>query len=159
MKTWIGDNVSVYVGTFFNQVIVDGNDVELYQNNVPYTNLVLDTCSNNKFPNNCWHNFVADGVLDVYSGYDSSGNGISSDDICNGYPFRSCGFGNWALRNVIHSTVAFDTGKIAENDLSIELGPFNGNMTWINYKTGAVRTLNRVLELYGNPYFDECDLQ
>ena len=159
LKTWIGDNVSSYVGLFFNQVIVDGNDVELYQNNVPYTNLVLDTCSNDKFPNLCWHNFVADGVLNVYSGYDSNGNGIASDDICDGYPFRSCGFGNWALRNVIHSTVAFDTGKIAENDLSIELGPYNGNMTWINYKTGAVRTLNRVLELYGNPYFDECDLQ
>ena len=178
LSTWIGDNVNVYTGMFFNQTIVDANDNPLYTNNVPYTQLTLDPCTNGKFPNDCWHNFVTDGVLDVYSGYDGNGDGIASDDICSGYPFRSCGgsltsgdpedpinnppvyaAGSWALRNVIHSTVAFDTEKRAENNPYIELGPFSGDMQWVNWKTGAVRLLDKAYEQYGNPFFEECDLE
>ena len=177
LSTWIGDNINVYTGTFFTQTIVDAEDNPLYENNVPYTQLTLDPCSNGKFPNDCWHNFVTDGVLNVFSGYDGNGNGIASDDICAGYPFRSCGGsliggdpedpqnpptfapGTWALRNVIHSTVAFDTEKRAENNPYIELGPFAGDMTWVNWKTGSVQLLDRAFEMYGNPFFDECDLE
>ena len=159
LSTWIGDNIQVYTGLFFNQIIVDANDVEISQNNVPYTQLSLSNCSGGKFPNDNWHNFVADGVLNVYGGYDSNGNGISASDPCNNNDFfGSCGFGNWALRNVIHSTIAFDSGKLSEDGPYIELGPVNGTMHWKNWATGSTRLLSTTLDNYGNPYFDECDL-
>ena len=159
LSTWIGDNINVYTGLFFNQILVDANDVEIGQNNVPYTQLTLANCSGGKFPNDNWHNFVADGVLNVYGGYDSNGNGISASDPCNNNDFfGSCGFGNWALRNVIHSTIAFDSGKLSEDGPYIELGPVNGTMHWKNWATGSTRLLSTTLDNYGNPYFDECDL-
>jgi hypothetical protein len=55
--------------------------------------------------------------------------------------------------------VAFDTEKRAENNPYIELGPFAGDMTWVNWKTGSVQLLDRAFEMYGNPFFDECDLE
>ena len=122
LATWVGpNNYSSYgSGTV---VIVD---TMLNPPNNTYTHtyntIQFASCSNNKFPNPCWHNFVADGVLNVYSGYDNNGNGLASDDICTGQPFSNPS--TWvqsstlnqygqcaALQNIVHSTVAFDTGK------------------------------------------------
>ena len=169
LATWVGpNNYSSYgSGTV---VIVD---TMLNPPNNTYTHtyntIQFASCSNNKFPNPCWHNFVADGVLNVYSGYDNNGNGLASDDICTGQPFSNPS--TWvqsstlnqygqcaALQNIVHSTVAFDTGKTNEDNPYISLGPFNGNMHWANYLPGATHLLTQSLKRYGNPYFDECDI-
>ena len=169
LATWVGpNNYSSYgSGTV---VIVD---TMLNPPNNTYTHtyntIQFASCSNNKFPNPCWHNFVADGVLNVYSGYDNNGNGLASDDICTGQPFSNPS--TWvqsstlnqygqcaALQNIVHSTVAFDTGKTNEDNPYISLGPFNGNMNWANYLPGATHLLTQSLKRYGNPYFDECDI-
>ena len=108
-------------------------------------------------------------MLNVYSGYDENGNGLASDDICTGQPFSNPStwvqsgnlneYGNCsALQNVVHSTVAFDTGKTSEDNPYIELGPFNGKMHWANYLPGATHLLDQSIKRWGNPYFDECDL-
>ena len=169
LATWVGpNNYSSYgSGTV---VIVD---TMLNPPNNTYTHtyntIQFASCSNNKFPNPCWHNFVADGVLNVYSGYDNNGNGLASDDICTGQPFSNPS--TWvqsstlnqygqcaALQNIVHSTVAFDTCKTNEDNPYISLGPFNGNMHWANYLPGATHLLTQSLKRYGNPYFDECDI-
>ena len=169
LATWVGpNNYSSYgSGTV---VIVD---TMLNPPNNTYTHtyntIQFASCSNNKFPNPCWHNFVADGVLNVYSGYDNNGNGLASDDICTGQPFSNTStrvqsstlnqYGQCAaLQNIVHSTVAFDTGKTNEDNPYISLGPFNGNMHWANYLPGATHLLTQSLKRYGNPYFDECDI-
>ena len=134
-----------------------------------YNTIQFATCTNGKFPNPCWHNFIADGVLDVYSGYDANGNGLASDDICTGQPFsdpstwvQSSTLNSYgecaALQNIVHSTVAFDTGKTSEFNPYIELGPITGKMHWVNNLTGSARLLDDSLNRYGNPYFEECDL-
>ena len=169
LATWVGpNNYSSYgSGTV---VIVD---TMLNPPNNTYTHtyntIQFASCTNGKFPNPCWHNFIADGVLNVYSGYDNNGNGLASDDICTGQPFSNPS--TWvqsstlnqygqcaALQNIVHSTVAFDTGKTNEDNPYISLGPFNGNMHWANYLPGATHLLTQSLKRYGNPYFDECDI-
>tara|TARA_B100000287_G_scaffold77582_1_gene69696 strand:- start:972 stop:4727 length:3756 start_codon:yes stop_codon:yes gene_type:complete len=166
LATWVGpNNYSAYGGGSVS--VTDTQTGQSTTHN--YNTIQLASCSNNKFPNPCWHNFIADGVLNVYSGYDNNGNGLSSDDICSGQPFTapatwvqsttpnqygSCS----ALSQVVHSTVAFDTGKTSEDNPYIELGPFNGKMHWANYLPGATHLLDQSIKRWGNPYFDECDL-
>ena len=169
LATWVGPNNYSSYGS--GTVVI--TDTMLNPPNNTYTHtyntIQFASCSNNKFPNPCWHNFVADGVLNVYSGYDNNGNGLASDDICTGQPFSNPS--TWvqsstlnqygqcaALQNIVHSTVAFDTGKTNEDNPYISLGPFNGNMHWANYLPGATHLLTQSLKRYGNPYFDECDI-
>ena len=166
LATWVGpNNYSAY-----GSGSVSVTDTQTGQSSTHnYNTIQLASCSGGKFPNPCWHNFIADGVLNVYSGYDENGNGLASDDICSGQPFTSPAtwvqsttpnqYGSCsALSQVVHSTVAFDTGKTTEDNPYIELGPFNGNMHWANYLPGATFLLNQTLKRWGNPYFDECDL-
>mgnify|MGYP003323161454 CR=1 FL=1 len=169
LATWVGPgNYNSYgTGT------VEITDTMLSPPNDTYTHtyntIQFATCTNGKFPNPCWHNFIADGVLDVYSGYDANGNGLASDDICTGQPFsdpstwvQSSTLNSYgecaALQNIVHSTVAFDTGKTSEFNPYIELGPITGKMHWVNNLTGSARLLDDSLNRYGNPYFEECDL-
>ena len=169
LATWVGPNNYSSYGS--GTVVI--TDTMLNPPNNTYTHtyntIQFASCSNNKFPNPCWHNFIADGVLNVYSGYDNNGNGLASDDICTGQPFSNPS--TWvqsstlnqygqcaALQNIVHSTVAFDTGKTNEDNPYISLGPFNGNMHWANYLPGATHLLTQSLKRYGNPYFDECDI-
>ena len=155
LDTWLGSgNYSAYGSS---SVTVSGQN-----NNYSYNTIQMSSCSNGKFPNPCWHNFVTDGVLDVYSGYDNNGTGIASDDICSGNLFTTSwsrgASGCSALKSIIHSTVAFDTGKTSEFDSYIELGPITGKMHWVNNLSGSAKLLDDSLNRYGNPYFEECDL-
>ena len=169
LATWVGPNNYSSYGS--GTVVI--TDTMLNPPNNTYTHtyntIQFASCTNGKFPNPCWHNFIADGVLNVYSGYDNNGNGLASDDICTGQPFSNPS--TWvqsstlnqygqcaALQNIVHSTVAFDTGKTNEDNPYISLGPFNGNMHWANYLPGATHLLTQSLKRYGNPYFDECDI-
>ena len=166
LATWVGPNNYTSYGSG-SISIYDTMNGQTYTHT--YNTIQLASCTNNKFPNPCWHNFIADGVLNVYSGYDENGNGLASDDICTGQPFSNPStwvqsgnlneYGNCsALQNVVHSTVAFDTGKTSEDNPYIELGPFNGKMHWANYLPGATHLLDQSIKRWGNPYFDECDL-
>ena len=155
LDTWLGSgNYSAYGSS---SVTVSGQN-----NNYGYNTIQMSSCSNGKFPNPCWHNFVTDGVLDVYSGYDNNGTGLTSDDICSGQLFTTSwsrgASGCSALKSIIHSTVAFDTGKTSEFDPYIELGPITGKMHWVNNLSGSAKLLDDSLNRYGNPYFEECDL-
>ena len=155
LDTWLGSgNYSAYGSS---SVTVSGQN-----NNYGYNTIQMSSCSNGKFPNPCWHNFVTDGVLDVYSGYDNNGTGLTSDDICSGQLFTTSwsrgASGCSALKSIIHSTVAFDTGKTSEFDPYIELGPITGRMHWVNNLSGSAKLLDDSLNRYGNPYFEECDL-
>tara|TARA_Y100001970_G_scaffold159451_1_gene195081 strand:- start:49522 stop:53283 length:3762 start_codon:yes stop_codon:yes gene_type:complete len=166
LATWVGpDNYTAYGSGSIS--IYDTMNGQTY--NHTYNTIQLDSCTNNKFPDLCWHNFIADGVLDVYSGYDANGNGLASDDICTGQPFsnpstwvQSSNLNEYgqcaALQNIVHSTVAFDTGKTTEDNPYIEIGPWNGKMHWANYLPGATNLLEDSIKRWGNPYFDECDL-
>ena len=169
LATWVGPgNYNSYgTGTveITDTMLTPPNDTYSHT----YNTIQFATCTNGKFPNPCWHNFIADGVLDVYSGYDENGNGLASDNICTGQPFsdpstwvQSSVLNSYgecaALQNIVHSTVAFDTGKTNEDNPYIELGPINGNMHWVNYLPGATHLLTQSLKRYGNPYFDECDI-
>lgn len=169
LATWVGPNNYTAYGTgtvvITDTMLTPPNDTYTHT----YNTIQFASCTNNKFPNPCWHNFIADGVLNVYSGYDNNGNGLASDDICTGQPFSDPS--TWvqssvlnqygqcaALQNIVHSTVAFDTGKTTEDNPYIHLGPFNGNMHWANYLPGATHLLTQSLKRYGNPYFEECDI-
>lgn len=122
-----------------------------------YNSVTLNSCSGGKFSNDNWHNFVVDGVLTVNSGYDAPpypGNEISANNLCSNPPFQGC----LALNEVQHAAIAVDPSLINDDNL-IEMGPFEGNMLWRNWSTGAARLLDETLNNYGNPYFDECDLK
>ena len=162
LDTWIGaGNYRTYLATFFTQFQVDDQGQPTgvtyggaaTNGELPYNSIKLENCSGGKFPNPCWHNFVTDGILEVNAGYDCNGNPIPSDDICTGSPFLGCD----ALDEVIHAAIAIDP-KLINDENYIELGAYEGTLTYRNWSTAAAQLLDDSLNNYGNPYFDECDL-
>jgi hypothetical protein len=103
---------------------------------------------------------VVDGVLDTYNSWDSSGNANDNwaSNLCTSAPFSNYFTNCAALRNVIYSTISFDPGAISDNENNIQLAPIGGRLNYTNYLTGATILMDRALDRFGNPYFDECDL-
>ena len=68
LATWVGPNNYSSYGS--GTVVI--TDTMLNPPNNTYTHtyntIQFASCTNGKFPNPCWHNFIADGVLNVYSG-------------------------------------------------------------------------------------------
>ena len=161
LETWLGDgNFSSY-GTGTSTHTVTNSETGVTQTyTLTYNTIQLSSCSGGKFPNPCWHNFVVDGVLDAYNSWNNSGN--PSDDwassLCTNAPFSNYFSNCAALRNVIYATIAFDPGAISDVDNNIELAPIGGRLNYTNYLTGATILMDRSLDNFGNPYFDECDL-
>ena len=161
LETWLGDgNFSAYGTGTSTHTVSSGNPPTTQTYTLTYNTIQLASCSGGKFPNPCWHNFVVDGVLDTYNSWDNSGN--ASDDwasnLCSDPPFSNFFINCAALRNVIYSTIAFDPGAISDIDNNIELAAISGRLNYTNYLTGATILMDRSLDNFGNPYFDECDL-
>ena len=161
LETWLGNgNFSSYGTGTSTHTVTDPNTGASTTYTLTYNTIQLANCSGGKFPEPCWHNFVVDGVLDTYNSWNSSGNG--SDDwasnLCSNAPFSNYFFNCAALRNVIYSTIAFDPGAIADSDNNIELAAIGGRLNYTNYLTGATILMDRALDRFGNPYFEECDL-
>ena len=46
--------------------------------------------------------------------------------------------------------------RITKNGKVMHMGAYNGVMTVRNYLTGGIMALDRAIDNYGNPFFDEC---
>tara|TARA_B100000927_G_scaffold291486_1_gene293935 strand:- start:2422 stop:5853 length:3432 start_codon:yes stop_codon:yes gene_type:complete len=162
LETWLGaGNFTGYGAGTATYTVTDPNTGTSVPYTENYNTIQIVACSGGKFPNPCWHNFVTDGVLDVYNAYDSSGNASVTwgANMCTSPPFNNYLLSCEALRSVIFSTIAFDPGAISDVDNNIELAPIGGRLNYTNYLTGATILLDRSLDRFGNPYFEECDLE
>ena len=146
LATWLGGNLQGYSAQTFQFSSNSGT--------YSYNSANISACSGGKLPSPCWHNFVVDGVLDVNSGYDGSGNALSQTSLCTDSPFSSCE----ALYEVVHAAISIDPNLI-NADNYIEMGPYEGSLLYRNYSTAGSKLLDDTMNNYGNPYFDECDLR
>ena len=161
LETWLGNgNFSSYGTGTSTHTTTDPNTGAQTTYSLTYNTIQLASCSGGKFPEPCWHNFVVDGVLDTYNSWDSSGNANDNwaSNLCTSAPFSNYFTNCAALRNVIYSTISFDPGAISDNENNIQLAPIGGRLNYTNYLTGATILMDRALDRFGNPYFDECDL-
>ena len=161
LQMWAGDNItsSQAVQTWLGHPTA--NDPAGTPHSVDYTALTVASCTNGVPPNECWDTFVrgvtaSDGPLQVYCGYDNAGNPLAGNTYCNTSELHSnpC----LALDKCMDSSIAINPKRmrITKNGKVMHMGAYNGVMTVRNYLTGGIMALDRAIDNYGNPFFDEC---
>jgi len=98
---------------------------------------------------------ASDGPLQVYCGYDNAGNPLSGNTYCNTPElYDSCA----ALDKCMDASIAINPKRmrVTKDGKVLHMGAYNGVMTVRNYLTGGIMALDRAIDNYGNPYFDEC---
>ena len=158
LQLWMGNNVS---GTSATTNTWSGGSLSYTAVNV--------NCGS--YPGaECWDTYTrgsgnTTGPLDVYSGYNASGNGISgqrwweisgfgvSNPWCN-----ACSGSGVGLTFVNDASIAINPQRVDENN-NMRLGPYDGKMTVRNWLTGSTVALGRALNNTGNPFFDECSTE
>ena len=162
LQLWMGSNVTGTTSTTTSNTGSGGN--------ISYNALNVNCGS---YPGaECWDTYTrgsgnTTGPLDVYSGYNASGNGIAGQRWWEISAFgrtnpwcTSCTSGNFSgqgvgLTFVNDISVAVNPQRVDENN-NMRLGPYDGNMTVRNWLSGSTVALGRALNNNGNPYFDEC---
>ncbi|BCU95153.1 MAG: hypothetical protein CM15mV7_2690 [uncultured marine virus] len=162
LQLWMGGNVSGTTSSTTNNTGSGGN--------ISYNRLNVNCGS---YPGaECWDTYTrgsgnTTGPLDVYSGYNASGNGIAGQRWWEISAFgrtnpwcTSCTSGNFSgqgvgLTFVNDISIAVNPQRVDENN-NMRLGPYDGNMTVRNWLSGSTVALGRALNNNGNPYFDEC---
>ena len=158
LQLWMGNNVTGTTAT------VNNNS----SNSVSYNAMNVNCGS---YPGaECWDTYTrgsgnTTGPLNVYSGYNASGNGITgqrwweisafgrTNPWCTGCTTGSgSGVG---LVFVNDASIAINPQRVDENN-NMRLGPYDGKMTVRNWLTGSTVALGRALNNTGNPFFDEC---
>lgn len=154
LQLWAGNNVSGTSSTSYNY----GNGTINYSE-------VNANCGS--YPGaECWDTYTrgsgnTTGPLNVYSGYNASGNGIAGQRwweitaFGQTNPWCNPPCGSLGLTFVNDVSIAVNPQRVDENN-NMRLGPYDGNMTVRNWLSGSTIALGRALNNNGNPYFDEC---
>ena len=159
LQLWMGSNVSGTTSTNYNYG--GGNSISYNAMNV--------NCGS--YPGaECWDTYTrgsgnTTGPLDVYCGYDGSGNKLAgqrwweitafgrTNPWCTGC--TGGGGTGVGLTFVNDASIAINPQRVDENN-NMRLGPYDGKMTVRNYLTGSTVALGRAMNNTGNPFFDEC---
>ena len=117
------------------------------------------------------------GPLDVYCGWDDSGNPLAgqtyyeitppsatntgangNNTISSNWPGGGGGLCNTcnALSHVADCSIAIDPKRMETERYRIKMGDYSGRMQILNYLTGGTNALSRSIKNVGNPFFDEC---
>ena len=133
-------------------------------------------------PHDCWDRYVrkgsnTNGPLDVYCGWDDSGNPLAgqtyyeitppsatntgangNNTISSNWPGSGGGLCNTcnALAHVADCSIAIDPKRMETERYRIKMGDYSGKMEIMNYLTGGTNALARSIRNLGNPFFDEC---
>ena len=191
---WLGDNLDAdpFDTTATWQTLItttdeQGNETTAsYPGSQNYVNFTVNngSCPNDptNIPHDCWDKFVrkgnnTDGCLDVYCGWDNSGNPLAGQTYYEITPPASNntganGLNNWtsswpgsgsglcnncnALEHVADCSIAIDPKRMETERYRIKMGDYTGKMEVLNYLTGGTNALSRSIKNLGNPYFDEC---
>ena len=148
-----------------------------------YTNFTVNSgsCPSDptNIPHDCWDRYVrkgsnTNGPLDVYCGWDDSGNPLAGQTYYEITPPSAlssqsgAGQGNWpgtgsglcqncnALNHVADVSIAIDPKRMETERYRIKMGDYSGRMQILNYLTGGTNALSRSIKNVGNPFFDEC---
>lgn len=167
LQLWIGNNLN---GT--GSSTVSWNNPDGGSGSMPYSSLSVNCGS---YPGaECWDTYTrgsgnTTGPLNVFSGYDGTGNGIpgnrwweiSAFGVTNPWCTGCGGSGSGpsvGLTFVNDVSIATNPQRVDENN-NMRLGPYNGKMTVRNWLNGSTIALGRALNNTGNPFFDECSTE
>ncbi len=192
-RLWLGNNLDANpvdtVATW--NTIVNGVDEEgnATQTSIPgsqsYVAFTVNggSCATDptNIPHDCWDRYVrkgnnTNGVLDVYCGWDDSGNPLAGQTYYEITPPSATNTGanggglspSWpgsggglchscnALEHVADCSISIDPKRMETSRWRIKMGDYSGTMEILNYLTGGTNALARSIKNLGNPFFDEC---
>ena len=192
-RLWLGNNLDANPvdtvatwNTIVNGVDEEGNATQTSipgsQSYVAFTvnggNCATDPTN---IPHDCWDRYVrkgnnTNGVLDVYCGWDDSGNPLAGQTYYEITPPSATNTGanggglspSWpgsgsglchscnALEHVADCSISIDPKRMETSRWRIKMGDYSGTMEILNYLTGGTNALARSIKNLGNPFFDEC---